>query len=43
MLGYTEINLENPLFKEALDLLDGEVKRIIEKLYDGEFKTGTGQ
>lgn len=40
MYDHTEINVDSPLFKEAINLLDSEIKRIVEKLYDEEFKSG---
>lgn len=40
MYDYTEINVDSPLFKEALNLLDSEIKRIVEKIYNDEFKSG---
>lgn len=40
MYDHTEINIDSPLFNEAINLLDSEIKRIIEKLYDEEFKEG---
>ncbi len=40
MYDHAEINIDSPLFREALNLLDSEIKRIIEKLYDGVFKEG---
>lgn len=40
MYEYTEINVDSPLFKEALNLLDSEIKRIVEKIYNDEFKSG---
>lgn len=40
MYDHTEINVDSPLFKEAINLLDIEIKRIVEKLYEEEFKSG---
>ena len=40
MYAHTEINVNSPLFKEALNILDNEIKRIIEKVYNDEFKSG---
>lgn len=40
MYEYTEINVDSPLFKESINLLDSEIKRIIEKIYNDEFKSG---
>lgn len=40
MYKQSEVNIDNPLFDEALNLLDKEIKRIIEKLYNDEFKSG---
>lgn len=40
MYDYTEVNIDSPLFKESLNLLDREIKRVIEKLYDEEFRAG---
>lgn len=40
MHNFPEVNLKNPLFSEALNLLDKEIIKIAEKIYDDEFKYG---
>lgn len=40
MCDYKEINIKNPMFSESLDLLNSEIIRVIEKVYEGEFKSG---